>query len=202
MTPGSLQFSFQQLTTALSDPTQRDAPFFTVTANSNFPNAETFMGDYSALAVTPTGVDALWTDMRLPSTFRGFSGSGEDAFFADPPVVSSAAAGTEVSAAGLPSSALAGRGTFPAGLATAASSLIDDLLATAVAPPAVAANPPDISYGGALSMPAAQPLVVSSSGDPVSVVSVAVPVSAKLSDVAVDALFGSTDDLLGLIKPI
>src|SRR5207302_478598 len=77
---GSLQFTFQQLTTALSDPTQGDA-LFPVTVNSNFPSATTFMGDYSAIAVTPTGVGALWTDMRLPSTFPGFSGSGEDAFF-------------------------------------------------------------------------------------------------------------------------
>lgn len=79
----------QQLTSALSDPTQGDA-FFTVTVNSNFPNAATFIGDYSAIAATPTGVDALWTDLRLPSTFPGFSGSGEDAFFADPPTGDSA----------------------------------------------------------------------------------------------------------------
>jgi hypothetical protein len=83
-TPGSLKFTLQQLTTALSDPTQGNA-FFTVTVNSNFPSATTFIGDYSAIAVSPTGVDALWTDMRLPSKFPGFPGSSKDAFFADPP---------------------------------------------------------------------------------------------------------------------
>jgi len=87
---GSLRFGLQQLTTALSDPTQEDAPIAglfnpTVTVNSNFPNATTFMGDYSAIAVTAAGVGALWTDMRLPSTFPAFPGSGYDAFFADPP---------------------------------------------------------------------------------------------------------------------
>src|SRR5205807_5862534 len=88
---GTLRFGLQQLTTALSDPTQGDA-FYTVTVNSNFPSAATFVGDYSAIAVTPTGVDALWTDMRLPSTFPGFPGAGEDAFFADPPGAESTAA--------------------------------------------------------------------------------------------------------------
>src|SRR5262249_5930031 len=51
---------------ALSDPTHGDA-FFAATLNSNFPRATTFIGDYSGIAVTPTGVAALWTDMRLPS---------------------------------------------------------------------------------------------------------------------------------------
>jgi hypothetical protein len=90
--PGSLNFTTQQVTTALSDPTQGDA-FNAVTANGGFPGATTFIGDYSGIAVTPTGVAALWTDLRLPSsTFPGneaFPGSGEDAFFAlvDPPAL-------------------------------------------------------------------------------------------------------------------
>jgi hypothetical protein len=81
MGPGSLHFTLQQVTTALSDPTQGDA-WFTVTANTNFPNATRFLGDYSNIAISPNGVAALWTDMRLPSTTPGFPGSGEDAFFA------------------------------------------------------------------------------------------------------------------------
>jgi hypothetical protein len=97
MKPGALKFTLQELSTALSDPTQGDA-FFTVTVNSNFPNATTFMGDYSAIAVTPTGVDALWTDMRLPATLSGFSGSGEDIFFADQPT------GDSTAGVGLPAS--------------------------------------------------------------------------------------------------
>jgi hypothetical protein len=85
-TPGSLNFTFQQVTTTLSDPTQGDA-FFKTTVNANFPNACRFIGDYANIAVTPNGVAALWTDMRLSSTFPGFPGSSENAFFAlvDPP---------------------------------------------------------------------------------------------------------------------
>src|SRR5262249_47399284 len=79
--PGSLSFTTQQVTTALSDPTQGDA-FFAGTANSSFPHATTFMGDYTGIAVTPTGqVAAVWTDMRLPA-LGGFPGSGEEVFFA------------------------------------------------------------------------------------------------------------------------
>jgi hypothetical protein len=79
--PGDLHFILQQVTTALSDPTQGDA-WFTVTANSNFPNATAFIGDYSNIAISPKGVAALWTDMRLPSSVPSFPGSSEDAFFA------------------------------------------------------------------------------------------------------------------------
>jgi hypothetical protein len=90
--PGSLTFTSQQVTTALSDPTQGDA-FLPVTVNSNFPNATLGIGDYSGITVTPTGVAALWTDLRLSSPVPAFSGSGEDAFFAlvDPPASLTAA---------------------------------------------------------------------------------------------------------------
>jgi hypothetical protein len=96
---GSLKFTFQQLTTQLSDPTQGDAFPFVVTVNSNFPKATTFMGDYSGIAVSPTGVGALWTDMRVPSSLPSFPGSSQDAFFADPPAALSAPAPVMVSAA-------------------------------------------------------------------------------------------------------
>jgi hypothetical protein len=100
--PGSLHFTEQQVTMALSDPAQGDA-WFTVTANSNFPNATTFMGDYSNIAITPNGVAAYWTDMRLPSTSAGFPGSGQDAFFAlvDSPSFGSADALVAASATAL-----------------------------------------------------------------------------------------------------
>jgi hypothetical protein len=83
-TPGSLHFTEQQVTTALSDPTQGDAfAFFQTTANANFPNATRFMGDYSNIANTPNGVAALWTDMRLQTTAPPpNTGWAEDAFFA------------------------------------------------------------------------------------------------------------------------
>jgi hypothetical protein len=81
-TPGSLNFTEQQVTTALSDPTQGDA-FFRTTANANFPNATRFIGDYSNIAISPNGVAAFWTDMRLQATSPApFTGSTEDAFFA------------------------------------------------------------------------------------------------------------------------
>jgi hypothetical protein len=80
--PGSLRFTFQQVTTALSDPTQGYA-YKSVTVNPSFPNASPLVGDYSNIAVSPEGVAALWTDMRLPANDPPpFIGSGLDAFFA------------------------------------------------------------------------------------------------------------------------
>jgi hypothetical protein len=83
---GSLKFTTQQVTTALSDPTQGTFFGFAVTVNPNFPGASTFMGDYSGIAVVPgtNAVAVLWTDMRVPSSTLpgGAAGSNEDAFFA------------------------------------------------------------------------------------------------------------------------
>ena len=82
-TPASpVSFSFQQVSTALSDPTQGDR-WFGRNVNANFPHATAFMGDYSNVAATPDGgVVAYWTDMRTPATFAGITRSGQDAFFA------------------------------------------------------------------------------------------------------------------------
>jgi hypothetical protein len=80
-TPGSLSFTFQEVTDTLSDPTKNDAWFSGTTVNSSFPNPTEFLGDYSNIAVAPTGVAAFWTDMRNPVTFGTHSGSGEDAYF-------------------------------------------------------------------------------------------------------------------------
>jgi hypothetical protein len=109
-TPGSLNFSEQQVTTALSDPTQGDA-FFQTTVNANFPNATTFIGDYSNIAITPNGVAAFWTDMRLQATSPPpFTGWAEDAFFAlvDPPSPPAPAPVLARSAAAFVAPALAG----------------------------------------------------------------------------------------------
>jgi hypothetical protein len=81
--PGSLHFTTQELTTALSDPTKGDV-WFPVSPNPDFPNATRFLGDYSGIAIKPSGVAALWTDKRLTVTFNGVTGSGQDAFFGDP----------------------------------------------------------------------------------------------------------------------
>lgn len=98
--PGSLVFTTQQVTTALSDPTQGNGAGGVANVNSDFPNAATGIGDYSTIAVSPIGVAALWTDLRLP--IPGFPGSGQDAFFAlvQTPAASSAAPQTASLAGG------------------------------------------------------------------------------------------------------
>jgi len=83
---GSLDFTFAQLTTSLSDPTKGDRWFSRVTVNSNFPHPTTFLGDYSGITRTESGdVVALWTDFRLRVCFSTRCGWGEDAFFAAAP---------------------------------------------------------------------------------------------------------------------
>lgn len=76
----SLKFSFTQVTTTLSDPTQGDRWFSGRTPNASFPHPTTFLGDYSGIAING-GVVLLWTDMRQSVNFTGRTGSGEDAFF-------------------------------------------------------------------------------------------------------------------------
>jgi hypothetical protein len=85
-TPGSLSYTYEQLTTALSDPTQGDRWFSSPTVNPNFPYPTRGLGDYSGIAVSPSGgVVALWTDLRLNTCFNGRCGAAEDAFFAAHP---------------------------------------------------------------------------------------------------------------------
>jgi hypothetical protein len=84
-TPGSLNFSLNQVTTTLSDPTQGDRWFSGLTVNENFPHPTSFLGDYSGIAVGSGNVANLWTDMRLQTTFGSRTGSGENAFFASKP---------------------------------------------------------------------------------------------------------------------
>src|SRR5262249_14848003 len=57
---GQLDFTFQQVTTTISDPTQGNR-WFGVTVNPAFPNATRFLGDYSGIATVPgRRVAALW----------------------------------------------------------------------------------------------------------------------------------------------
>jgi hypothetical protein len=85
-TPGSLTFSYAQLTTAPSDPTQGDRWYSSLTVNPSFQNPTAFLGDYSGIATSPSGgVVALWTDMRLNTCFTGRCGTSEDAVFAAHP---------------------------------------------------------------------------------------------------------------------
>jgi hypothetical protein len=83
-TPGNLTFTFTQVTTSLSDPTQGDRWFSGRTPNPDFPNPTTFLGDYSNIAAT-TGVASFWTDMRNAVTFTTRTGWGEDAYYATSP---------------------------------------------------------------------------------------------------------------------
>jgi hypothetical protein len=79
---GQLDFTFQELTTTLSDPTQGDR-WFRATVNPSFPDATLFLGDYSGIATVPgQRVAALWTDMRNSATFLGATGYSNDAYFA------------------------------------------------------------------------------------------------------------------------
>jgi hypothetical protein len=80
--PGTLGFTFSQLTTRLSNPTQGDRWFSGRTPNASFPHPSSFIGDYSGIAASPSGVAALWTDMRNTSCFPARCGFGEDAYYA------------------------------------------------------------------------------------------------------------------------
>jgi hypothetical protein len=84
--PGSLTFTTQQITTELSDPTRRSPPFYSVrTLDPDFPYPPAFMGDYPAIATTPNGVVAYWTDLRERACIVDKCGHGQDAFFAAVP---------------------------------------------------------------------------------------------------------------------
>jgi hypothetical protein len=83
---GSLSFATTQMTTVLSDPTQGDRWFSSLTVNPNFSNPTSFLGDYSGIAALPGGgVVGLWTDMRNNVCFTTRCGSGEDAYAATAP---------------------------------------------------------------------------------------------------------------------
>ena len=82
---GSLAFATSQVSTVLSDPTKGNR-WFAATVNAAFPFATTFLGDYSNIAINPSGgVVAYWTDLRVTATFGTRSGHGQDAFFAAAP---------------------------------------------------------------------------------------------------------------------
>lgn len=82
MAHGSLTFTFAQMTTALSDPTQNTRWF----SGGVIHHATTFLGDYSGIAaLAGGGVAGLWTDLRLSTCFSVRCGSTEDAFYASLP---------------------------------------------------------------------------------------------------------------------
>ena len=84
-TPGSLTFATQELTTVRSDPTKNNR-WFAATLNASFPFANSFIGDYSGIAATPSGgVVAVWTDLRNQVSFAGRTGADEDVYFAKAP---------------------------------------------------------------------------------------------------------------------
>lgn len=76
--PGSLTFKTQQVTTALSDPTQNNRWFSGTTANAAFPHPTSFIGDYSGIAAGSNGVAALWTDLRASTCFGTRCGAAEN----------------------------------------------------------------------------------------------------------------------------
>jgi hypothetical protein len=83
---GSPTFTTQQVTTGLSDPTRHATPFYSVrTQDPDFPHPPAFIGDYTAIAATPTGVVAFWTDLRVRACLVNKCGHGQDAFFAAVP---------------------------------------------------------------------------------------------------------------------
>ncbi len=84
--PGSLTFTTTQVTTVLSNPTKNDRWFSGgPPPHVGFPHPTRFLGDYSGIAISPTGVVTLWTDMRTSVSFAGRSGAGEDTFYATAP---------------------------------------------------------------------------------------------------------------------
>lgn len=82
---GSLSFTLRPLTTALSDPTHDDHFEAETGPNAGFPHPTRTIGDYGGLAATPTGVVALWTDLRDPVCISGRCGAGQGAYFAAVP---------------------------------------------------------------------------------------------------------------------
>ena len=84
--PGSLKFTNLQVTTELSNPTRRSEPFYRArTRDPDFPHPSSFIGDYTPVAATPTGVVAYWTDLRRHACILDECGHGQDAYFASVP---------------------------------------------------------------------------------------------------------------------
>lgn len=80
MSSGSLTFTTVQVSTVLSDPTQGEL-WHSATTHPDFPYATGFIGDYSGIAILPTGVAAFWTDLRETACYAGACRSGMDAYF-------------------------------------------------------------------------------------------------------------------------
>jgi len=83
-TPGSLHFTFQRVSTALSDPT-RDNLASRGTIDPAFPFPAVSIGDYNGIAVAPDAVLAYWTDLRNDACAGDRCGHRQDSYFARVP---------------------------------------------------------------------------------------------------------------------
>ena len=83
---GTLRFRHREVTTQLSDPTRNDF-WFSANVNRDFPEASTFVGDYSGIAARGQHVVTYWTDMRRRVCFAQPTdcGHGEYTYFANMP---------------------------------------------------------------------------------------------------------------------
>ena len=82
---GTLTFNYAQVTTALSDPTQGNLYGPAATLNANFPNATTFLGDYSNIGIAGNNVISYWTDLREDTALGGATGYAQEAYYASGP---------------------------------------------------------------------------------------------------------------------
>ncbi|MDQ6797078.1 MAG: glycoside hydrolase [Actinomycetota bacterium] len=82
--PGSLQFSYRRVSTALSDPT-RDNLASRGTIDPAFPFPAVSIGDYPGIAIAPNAVLVYWTDLRNDACIADRCGHRQDSYFARVP---------------------------------------------------------------------------------------------------------------------
>jgi len=83
--PGALHFTFQRVSTALSDPTRNNLSS-RGTINPAFPFPAVSIGDYTGLAVAPHAVLGYWTDLRNDACVGDRCGNRQDSYFASVPI--------------------------------------------------------------------------------------------------------------------
>jgi hypothetical protein len=83
--PGLLHFTFQRVSTSLSDPT-RDNLSSRGTINPAFPFPAVSIGDYTGIAIAPHAVVAYWTDLRNDACVGDRCGHRQDSYFASIPI--------------------------------------------------------------------------------------------------------------------
>ncbi|HEY3523417.1 MAG TPA: sialidase family protein [Candidatus Limnocylindrales bacterium] len=79
---GPASYGRSVVSTQSSDPTKNNR-WFAATLDADFPFANSFIGDYSNIAVVPgtTHTVAFWTDLRDQVTFAGRTGADEGVYF-------------------------------------------------------------------------------------------------------------------------